>query len=231
MVKAKLVQDRWFNPKCCNGFIFPTFKTHLGICTKESKSRRCQIPYLKAYAIPNYQILHYLSKLHRRILQKLTATSLLTQFPVFHGTYNSQPYSQEPALYHFTSNFCEIQCNNILTSESYVSQVVFYLQVLVLILCVHHCYKCYTAGLHTTFLYFVCHSMFSWIMSILGCAPKISGCKSMSPSFCSSTVLMFSTQACCTLLYLGGYISVLGITAAAERLLLDPETLKKINLH
>lgn len=70
--------------------------------------------------------------------------------------------------------------------------------------------------------------MFSWIMSILGSAPKISGCKSMSPSFCSSTVLTFSTQACCTLLYLGGYISVLGKTAAAVRLLLDTETFNKL---
>jgi len=195
---------------------------------KESKTRRCQIPYWKAYVISNYEILHYLSKLHRTVLQKLTATSLLTKFPPFHGTYNSLPYSQDPGLYNLTSNFCEIQSNNILTTELYISQVVFYLQVLGLILCANYCYKCYTAGLHTTFLYFVCHSTFSWIMSILGCAPKISGCKSMSPSFCSSIVLTFSTQACCTVLYLGGYNSVLGETAAAERLLLNTETLNKL---
>lgn len=49
----------------------------------------------------------------------------------------------------------------------------------------------------------------------------------MSPSFCSSTVLRFSTHACSTFLYLGGYVNVLGKTAVAERLLLDTETFNK----
>jgi hypothetical protein len=84
------VYDWRFNLKYCNGLIFPTIKVHLGTFMKESKARRCQIPYLKAYTKSNYQILYYLSKLHRRVL-------LCSLLPY---SQNSPPPFMEPTIHY-----------------------------------------------------------------------------------------------------------------------------------